>query len=165
MNRIIAASLFSFLAVTAPAHAAVVELVDAVNLIYPFQGNLTGTFTFRLLGPPYSNGSFLDYFYAGEVSLNGMALTEITGSLPTGYDIFARPDGGGPLFVAVNVAHIPNLTYADFGAESGTVTILSIDGIATPLPAALPLLGTALAGLGGAGWLKKRRKVSRYHSA
>jgi hypothetical protein len=31
---------------------------------------------------------------------------------------------------------------------------------AVPLPATLPLFGSALAGLGGAGWLKRRRKVS-----
>jgi len=31
---------------------------------------------------------------------------------------------------------------------------------ATPLPAALPLFGTAPAGLGGAGWFTRRGKVS-----
>jgi hypothetical protein len=30
----------------------------------------------------------------------------------------------------------------------------------TPLPAAMSLFGTALAGLGGAGWIKRWRKAS-----
>src|SRR5438128_4949830 len=51
-----------------------------------------------------------------------------------------------------------NLNFADFGgATGGTVTVLS-ETLGTPLPAALPLFGSGVAGLAGFAW--KRRKVS-----
>jgi hypothetical protein len=47
---------------------------------------------------------------------------------------------------------------AEGGTIDGTLTVTTVS--ATPLPAALPLFGTALAGLGGAGWIRRRGKVS-----
>ena len=64
---------------------------------------------------------------------------------------FARGDGDLPLpldqFSAVE--------------ENGALAFIqgALD-VATPVPAALPLFGTALAGLGGVGWFRRRGKVS-----
>jgi hypothetical protein len=62
----------------------------------------------------------------------------------------------------LDTTNLANLTYTDFpGATSGTVTINSETLSPVPLPAAFSLFGSALAGLGGFGWWKRRGKVSR----
>jgi hypothetical protein len=62
-----------------------------------------------------------------------------------------------PVYLSPNQAGIPNLTPEDFGAASGTITILSVNGIATPLPDALPMFGAALLGfMGFAAWRSRR---------
>jgi len=87
---------------------------------------------------------------------------------------------GAPVFAITNaVAFPPTLVTENFIA-SGASTTLTFAGAnapsfyylqnvsfgtpdsvaATPLPAALPLFGTALAGLGSAGWMKRRRKLA-----
>jgi hypothetical protein len=72
---------------------------------------------------------------------------------------------GGAVLLGIDTDFLPpNPTFANFlingtPATSGTVTVNS-ETLATPLPAALPLFGSALAGLGGFGWLRRRGKVS-----
>jgi hypothetical protein len=72
-------------------------------------------------------------------------------------------------FLGINQADLPNLKFSGFldcrgpqcvGGSGGSVTILSDTLVATPLPTALRLFGTALAGLCGVGWIKRRGKVS-----
>lgn len=153
MTRTLAAAIFALLTITAPAHAAVLDLTDSVNLNYLNDGNLTGTVTFTEGFPPTY------YFISGDLSLNGTQLIQV----PTGPNlaIFVDPaPPTGPIFFSLP-ADFPNLTPFDFGAISGTVTILSENVSPTPLPAALPLFGAALAGLGGVGWIRKKAgKVS-----
>ncbi len=87
--------------------------------------------------------------------------------------------GKPPVIYAV-LADLPNyLTVSDFSpvtslnslnngipGVAGTVSCVSGCGdvSAVPLPAAFPLFASALAGLGGVGWWKRRGKVSRKSS-
>jgi hypothetical protein len=68
--------------------------------------------------------------------------------------------GGPTLFdLRINTANISNLTYLDFpGAISGTVTVTS-EAFATPLPPALPLVGSGVIALAGFAW-RSRGEVS-----
>jgi hypothetical protein len=170
-----AAAVFALLTVAAPARAAyVTDLGASVDLNYGSSEQLTGNLdlTVNPFYPPGFGAGANPYWLAGtSLSLNGTPLTE-TFMGNTGYagtqDYFApKPFTTPPgLFdLEINTADTANLTYLDFpGATGGTVKVNSETLITTPLPAALPLFGSAFAGLGGVGWLK-RRKVSRNHKA
>jgi hypothetical protein len=76
--------------------------------------------------------------------------------------IATDPNYGNPLNLSPTQIYFNNII-----ASGGTVTCTAECNDAVnpvPLPAAFPLFGSALAGLGGFGWLK-RRKVSHHHTA
>jgi hypothetical protein len=176
MTRTIAAAIFALLAVTAPAHAAyVTELGASVDLNLGSSTQLTGTFDLGWLPVGFGGAACCrvnDYYFTNppSLSLNGVPVT-LTGipenAFPSDGTIGIFVPSIGPLdfyILGINTNFLPpNPTFANFlldgsPATSGTVTVNS-ETLATPLPAALPLFGSAFAGLGGIGWLK-RRKVS-----
>jgi hypothetical protein len=55
MKNICAAAVFALL--TAPAHATVIDLTDAVNLNFPLRGDLIGTVEFTYAGFPGRSSS------------------------------------------------------------------------------------------------------------
>jgi hypothetical protein len=178
MKRTIAAAIFALLAVTASAHAATVDFDYSVNLDFPaytrggtpITNVMYGIVDFSL-NP--SNG---DYYIDGsqDLSMGGAFFIEPG-------DSNTPPVSTAPFFVngsstvfpglysfSVNTGTFPNLNFSDFmfsgqQAVGGTVTACPSSGACavTPLPAAFPLFGSALAGLGGFGWLTRRGKVSR----
>jgi hypothetical protein len=186
MTRTFAAAIFTVFALTTPAHAAMVvpNAIEAVNITFASGDVLTGEMEWNygvFDSPGYSfpgagpTGLYLD----GEAAFGGCGA-------PNGSSLcslFFSPDTGrgpiGPVNIYAVLAELPNsLTPADFFLN-GTITNGFTDGIpgvsgsvscvdgcpavsAVPLPSTLPLFGTALAGLGGVGWIKRRRgKVSR----
>jgi hypothetical protein len=189
MNRTIAAAIFALLAVTTPARAAFIDTLDAsVNLNFGSTTQLTGTFDLGWLpidsGRNYGGERVNDYYFSDppNLSVNGFPLT-LSGLPPASgpgdgtIGIFI-PSGGtvALYFLGLNTNYLPpNPTFANFllggiPATGGTVTVLSETchggGVcssvsAVPLPAAFPLFASALAGVGGFGWLKRRGKVSQ----
>jgi hypothetical protein len=161
MKRTFAAVIFCLLTVTAPAHAVTVE---AINITFP-TGTLTGDLAFS---PCCFPGNMLTL----DLSLNGVGLFEVTGE-PGSREfpaLFWNPPPAPPtptIFatIAANFGDLPpNPTFSDFTlneavGQSGTVSCVSGCTV-TPLPAALPLFASAMAGLGGVGWLRRRGKVS-----
>jgi hypothetical protein len=187
-------ALFAVTAPTAPARAVMVDppfawyQTDTLNLAYPNNTTLTGDLYIEDGAP-----SVGDYEFAGDESLrvNGTLLTGITGGTgfvyaynpstqdvdsitffvpPPGAPDAPTPYGQTPLYLSV-----PNIFLNGVPAHGGTIRtqFCSVAGNGTscsnlstvPLPAALPMFGAAVAGLGGAGWWKKRAKVSRTRKA
>jgi hypothetical protein len=77
---------------------------------------------------------------------------ELPASLPLNGSSPVVPITNGFLFVVAPFGVSVTGNFVDAGTAAP---------LATPLPAAFPLFGTALVGLGGFGWLKRRGKVSR----
>lgn len=179
----IAAAIFALFAVTAPAHAVMVDYDDTLdanlNLNFGSSEHLTGELGLQWL--PIVTGCCRSSDYvltSSNLSLNGIPL--VSAGIPPNagpantVEFFTGPSGQLQVFpgndfviLGLNTNFLPpNPTFANFvlnrtHGTSGTVTVNSEHLIATPLPAALSMFGTALAGLGGAGWWKRRRKVSR----
>jgi hypothetical protein len=186
MIRTIAAAIFALLVFTTPARATMVDMpyewyqIDTLDLTFPNGITLTGDLDIVDAAP--SVGTY--FARGGTLDINGTPITIIggppespilfyTSSLgpglgeinfyvpPPGTPGAPNPYGAAPLY----------LSPASFGAISGTVNTefcaVGSNGTscsnlsAAPLPAAFPLFGTALAGLGGFGWLRRKRgKVS-----
>jgi hypothetical protein len=72
---------------------------------------------------------------------------------------FAAPAHAAPVYL-----YDLSLNFGD-GYTNPGVGEFSCGVAATPLPAALPLFGTALVGLGGVGWFRRRGKVSAINRA
>ncbi|HVT53620.1 MAG TPA: hypothetical protein VHE77_18705 [Dongiaceae bacterium] len=90
------------------------------------------------------------YFYNQALFLGGMGIQDSLGN--SLYDSFGDQaysgDEGTPLF------SIGTYNFEDFSGGHATLTISAI--AATPVPAALPLFASAIAGLGFVGWRRKR---------
>jgi hypothetical protein len=101
---------------------------------------------------------------------NPVTLDDYSGKTVPAMTFFLPVLGSGPDFFDINTANIPSLRFVSFtlnGAPATGGSVSCRSGCAlnpVPLPAALPLFGTAIAGLGGAGWWR-RRKVSRNRQA
>jgi len=185
--RTFAAALFALLAVIVPARATTIQW--DFSDIAPYQSvapiTVTGFFNFNTgpccLPSEYPNydltltdngntiyqfipsNSFFETIDTGGFVLenNGASITNLDSILLTnvaGFD--------GTIGPTLNLSHT-NLDALFTSSKFGFVN-LQLQGqlveapVSTvPLPAALPLFGTALAGLGGVGWTKKRRRVSR----
>jgi hypothetical protein len=172
-----AAAVFALLTVAAPAHAAYVsDLVANVDLNFGSSEELIGSIDLtRVTNPPKCCFSGPYFLSASNLSFNGSPLTPVGIPLNAGkfgtVGWFTSPTNPSWLFdLVVNTAYLsPNPTYVDFAlgtvsgfsvagtATGGTVTVLS-ETLATPLPAALPLFGSAVLGLAGVAWY--RGKVS-----
>jgi hypothetical protein len=97
------------------------------------------------------------------------AQTDHLNAFPGTIGWFLLPGDPTPLHLGLSDGLPPDPTYQNFllgglatlsTPNGGTVTVTS-ETLATPLPAAFPLFGSALAGLGGVGWIRKKRvKVS-----
>jgi hypothetical protein len=175
-KRFCAAAVFVFLTVTAPARASTTA-IDAVNVTFANGYTLTGEmgFFYDVFIPGYS------FPVPGPTGLylNGQGYFASCGA-PDGSDLCGLfwnpppvPPSGSPLFavIGINLADVPNnLTFADFAllssklgpplyaGVSGTVSCVSrCDINAVPLPAALPLFGSALLGLAGFAAYRSRR--------
>jgi hypothetical protein len=164
-------------AVTAPAHAAYVDYIDTtLDLNFGSNQNLTGNLDLQWLPVGFGGAGccrVIDYIVTdSNLSLNGNpvgAPFNVQNAFPyNGTTVQVFIPNTPPLnfiVLGVNSNYLPpNPTFANFllngsHATGGTVRVNS-EILATPLPAALPLFGTAIAGLGGAGWWK-RRKESR----
>ncbi len=185
LTRIFAA-VAVLLAVTVPARAALVtdtfeftaSNFDSNNpAIFPAIDPLKGSFTLTFNPTVPSSGitttgltlnslniANLAYPTAYEYSFGGAGLVigSWTGSVLgdiAGHNSFyleiAGIDVGNPTFFAAFYS-IDGLTNTYFGTNTGTLDLVSQTST-VPLPAALPLFGTALAGLGGVGWLRRRK--------
>ena len=174
-RKFIAAAVLALLALTAPAHAAYVSNLDAnVDLNFGPAQELTGNINLTL-NTPYVAAHLGPWQFSGDLSLNSTPLTDtfIEPAFRVGVPgtMAILSGGGGLVDFLVNTAYLsPNPTYLDFGlgpvydasfhytATGGTVTVLS-ETLATPLPNALPLFGSALFALAGfAAW---SRRVAR----
>ena len=179
MTRTFAAAIFAaFLAVTIPARAATIVAtvgnpVEGLNLNFGNGYQFEGDITFALgVNDPFYDG--VDNAYGGTVYFDGAPLPlQPSGVPPVPYaDVnFAGPYPPGVEYILA-YSYIPKHSpyylpsvFADFtlnGTEAISGSVSCVSGCAvTPLPPTLPLFGTALAGLGGFGWLKRRGKVSR----
>jgi hypothetical protein len=177
LTRIFALTL-ALLSMTAPAHAAFIETLDAdLSLNFPTLGLLTGNIQLTPqddghaaahLGP-WEFIQFQNFSLNGTPLVKSIAPVASAGPVPGVVALLALPVPGpppsesGPQYdFIINTAFLPpNPTYSDFGlrpysgpytgdptATSGTVTVLS-ETLATPLPAALPLVRQWGDGAGG----------------
>jgi hypothetical protein len=169
-----AAAVFALLTMTAPAHAAFVSDLDAdLNLNFGSSTQLVGSIDLTWLPVGFGGAACCrvsDYILLdSSLSLNGVPLTPTgIGQNAFSYDgttveIFAPVSPFGFPVFGINTDYLPpNPTFSNFllagtPATSGTVTVLS-ETLATPLPAALPLFGSAVLALAGLAW--RRGKVS-----
>jgi hypothetical protein len=173
MKRTFAAALFALSIVTAPAAAATVDYLNAdLNLmvlplngtVHQLQGNIT----------LISNGNNQKYgpyeFLGSDFTLDGNPLSFAPVPGPNeNFLFFWGPNNTLPLYtLSINFADVGNLVIPGtnfttpgafafglgvppIGPADGDITILSETISAVTLPSALPLFGTALAGLGGVG--------------
>lgn len=135
--------------------------------VYDTTMNITGSFTVDtplganlsdyLVIPTFS--SFFDgYQFFTNTDLGLMLITTNTQGNIIEWEIFY--DKGGPGFITSHSSFGDSTEIS--GVGSGRVrTIGSWTTVANvPLPAALPLLGASLAGLGVFGWVRRRSKAS-----
>lgn len=101
------------------------------------------SFWFKLLGDGTPNALIVTPY------IGSIAQTAITLAVGAVYDHNTGYIYTGP------IANITSLVFSTI--DGGNVRIDDISVSAVPLPAALPLLGAGLAGLGGMSWLKRRR--------
>jgi hypothetical protein len=175
LSRIFAAAVFTLLTMAGPTHAATVRLEDYIDLNYlpgnpkfAAGGEFTGDIAFLQVGPlGFGLAPPGSWIGGGSLQRNGFPITSFAASLICAppiacaeYFVPAGPIDSGEFIITVNSNHFPNLTYADFGADSGTVTIVSETGFSpVPLPAALPLFGSGVLALAGVA-CRKRGKIS-----
>jgi hypothetical protein len=178
MTRTFAAAIFALLAVTAPLHAATIQW-DLSGVTAPGV-TVTGFFDYDTV-PCCSAANFPDY----NLTLTGAGTTFTF----TPFNSYLEETGSASLNVMNNGVTITNIedlglsSLGDFGSTTPTLSLsnsiffikdprVQAEGTLNgelikapvspvPLPAAFPLFGSALAGLGGFGWLKRRGKVSR----
>lgn len=143
------------LSVASPSQAAIIDdAVYSVDLAVGGSNQLIGDVELIREAPP--GDPFPGPFSLNaNLTLNGASLISYV-ALPPGNDagaeILGNPPGSqGELIV--NGLDQPNLTYADFnysldgGVTGGTVTLVSEEVSPVPLPASLPLFGSAVIGL------------------
>lgn len=178
IGAIVAGFILAVLAIT-PASANTIKTYELNGVTFGDGSTATGTFTLDLttnaivsssvvtsprpfsllfVGGDY-NGSIFDSFVtspSGKLNLAAWAIFPVSGQLLS--LTFAASD----LTLASFVAHGTESVYSLFCLGlCGTREIVAgtIDAVAaTPVPAALPLLLTALGGLGFAGWRRKRQQ-------
>jgi hypothetical protein len=180
MKTKIFAAVFALLASAAPAYAA---HVDAISLTFDSDAHFTGTVTFNgdysivteaggtLTGPglagPYSPtpatlGLSSDGLYPGAPSLGGPYYeVMLDGTGPLGFYtdlivfVYSVKNGSPVLFEPdAGVAYWDSVLGVD-RSTSGSLNSLN----PVPLPAALPLFGSAMIALAGLAW-RSRGKVS-----
>lgn len=194
MKRIVAAAIFALLAVTAPARAMMVytlslEFGSGSTADASFNGTITfnsnniataanGIINGPGLASPYTPtpadltlSTPCCALYPGAPSLGGPYYdVTLIGTGPSGDAeaqdtvsfVYSIRNGAPALFEADAGVAVWNSILGTDRSIGGT---LSPPPSPVPLPAALPLFGSALAGLGGFGWLKRRGKVSRTRCA
>jgi hypothetical protein len=143
--------VFLLLTVTAPARAAIIEYVNLdFGNGYKEIGNLEFFSDFRATTDPtvggwvYLNGSRLPPPPIGCCGFKTFPgdLVQLSGGPPVNVFDLVFPDNRLPL------------TFSDFSLNG--VTAVSGDVSVVPLPAALPLFGSAVLGLAGLAWKRKR---------
>jgi hypothetical protein len=165
MRRTFAAAIFALLAITVPpAYAYTFGIEDFnLNLTYPGSLNLTGNLNIQLSAP--SVPAYLPQ-QSSMLSVNGTLLSPLItggpGYIYYPYDAItyftlslADLNYGDPLLLSPSDIQLNGLT-----ALSGTVVCTANCAGAvspTPLPAALPLLGSALLALAGFAAYRSRR--------
>jgi hypothetical protein len=118
MKRTFAAAVFALLTVTAPAHAAFVETLDAdLSLNFPTFGLLTGNIRLTRQDDPHA-AVFLGPFYGTlDLSLNGSPLFDTNAGINAGRPVPGAYLAGSPLAFCdfiVNTPFLPpNPTYSD----------------------------------------------------
>jgi hypothetical protein len=182
IGAIVAGLILAVLAI-APASANTIQTYELNGVKFGDGSTATGTFTldlttnslvsssiftsarpssFVFVGGDY-NGSFFDSLVtnpSGKLNLADWAIFPVSGQLLS--LSFALSD----LSLASFVAHGSETVYSGFCVFNsfvcGTRQIVAgtIDAVAaTPVPAALPLLVTALGGMGFMGWRRKRAEA------
>jgi len=176
---IVAGLIFAVLT-TAPASANTIATYELDGVTFNDGGTASGTFTLDLttntlvssaittsfknivfVGGDY-DGSLFDGFNAApaaQLSLGDWAIFPISGQLLTLN--FALSDLSLASFVAAGAEKVYSGVCFLSGFVCGTRTIVagSINAVAaTPIPATLPLLATALGGMGFMGWRRKRQQ-------
>jgi hypothetical protein len=177
-NRAFAAAIFALLVVAAPTRAATITWdlnATAEPGQFPqWQGEqLTGVidwntttstpidWTISGVGPTVFTNNCTSATCYWALFGDGV----LGGNEPVNFDFITPNSKGAVLDYGITALNGPaSLLYIHgyvgsgvLGTFSGT---LSAQPSAVPLPAGLPLFGTALAGLGAVGWFKKRRGFS-----
>jgi hypothetical protein len=127
----------------------------AITGLYPQNGG--GIINYTPAGN-YIFDNILYVGYAGSVpfvDLGGLEYSTGSGNSAQYYNVYTNPASTQQPF-----PYFENLTPLGGLAITATSNGEPGAGISpVPLPAALPLFGTAIAGLGGFNWLRRRRKV------
>jgi hypothetical protein len=180
----IAAGLALALFAAAPASANTIQTYELNGVKFSDGSTATGTFTldlttssivsasiitsprvgsFVFVGGNY-DGSFFDSLTtspSGHLNLAAWAIPFISGQL------LSLSFAPGDLTLASFVAHGSETVYSGlcffsgFVCGSRNIVAGTINAVATtPIPAALPLLVTALGGMGFVGWRRKRQQAA-----
>ena len=180
IGAIVAGFILAVLAI-APASANTIQTYELNGVTFGDGSTATGTFTLDLTTNAIVSASIvttprpLSFVFVGgdyDGSLFDSLVTSPSGQLNlAAWAIF--PVSGQLLSLTFAVSDLSLASFVAHGTESvysvfclglcGTRTIVAgtINAVATtPIPAALPLLMTALGGLGFAGWRRKRQQAA-----
>jgi hypothetical protein len=94
--------------------------------------------------------------YAGAVpyvDLGGLEYTTGTGGNTQYFNVYTNPASNAGFTYFENLTALTKLSITQVSGGSPGSGVAPV-----PLPAALPLFGSAIAGLGGFNWLRRRRK-------
>ncbi len=175
---LVAALVFAVLA-AAPASANTIKTFNLNGVTFSDGGTATGSFTldlttqtivssaiftsfknFVFVGGDY-NGSFVDSFTdfpSAQVKLGDGAIPFLSGQLLTLKFALTNATDLSAITSFVLSGSEKVYSWLCWGGLCATRTIVAgtADIAATPIPAALPLLATALTGMGFIGWRRKR---------
>lgn len=133
--------------ISAPSYLSGFETLSLVTLSTPGVHDL--------------GGGNLSYRFGGGTDLIGDTAVPIDGGGPV---FFVNTPGNPALDVGFNVWSNGGTSYTGFLAGNDGIYASFNGGLASvspvPLPAAMPLFGAVLAGLGGFGWLRNRKKTA-----
>jgi hypothetical protein len=177
-KKLAIAVAFALLTLTAPAHAATIDANDIINLNFGNGLIASGSIAFNQI---HLNSPYLSFYPNPSVNLylNGTPLPRFQNPFPPLGDPyyfvdpldFGPPNSPGDFFaeLAWPAGSLPtsvlDFTLNGRPAVSGDVTVTFTDELSppspVPLPAALPLFGSAVLGLAGFAASRSRRATRR----
>ena len=127
---------------------------DGRNTITNSNANLTSSFNVTT----NASGAIVQWAVFVQITPLPLVVGSLIDMIATAFEIGLNPtDQASITFCAVLPCPTGSGSQKDFAANFGTPGVWSSNATAVPLPTALPLFATGLAGLGLLGWRRKKK--------